>query len=194
MRDVTPKNGELLGGLGGRTEKAELVEPENEYPLRGDNEEGQLERRAIHRKWPEIDEPIKKLIVNRQSYLAASKDVDPETNVKAFRALDSALDETVKANNTAVQVNVDARSEESRAIDRKRLAEAELAELRLAEQRGKLVDIEDVRRCFGAIGTHLKSKIDTIGRVSIECKALVLEAIELADQEVRSIFAKSDDT
>jgi hypothetical protein len=185
LETIEPVDGKLLGGLG------EPTEPENEYPLQGENEEGQLERRSIKRRWPEPAEDHKQAIINRQTYLAATKNVDPEVNVKAFRALNDAL----AANHpkptaplVATQVNVgDNRNDHDRAIDRKRLAETEIAELRLQQERRELVSAETVRQSFEAISGNLRARLALLRKISPEGADLVVEALEQAAADIGKI-------
>ena len=177
-----PAGGKLLGGLGG------AAEPEEEYPLVGPHESDQLERRAIESGWPEPPDDIKEAIIKRQSYIAASPDIDPAVNVKAFRAMTEAYTPKQPPPNQTVnaQVNVGPQRVDT-VLDRKRQAEVELAEMNLEKKRGELLRRDEVEAVWDVVFNRIQSAMNQISRISQDAADILKKCLDESVEDLSAI-------
>lgn len=85
---------------------------------------------------------------------------------------------------TNIQNNLIAGEAGERAIDRKRQAEAEAAELRLEAMRSNLFTVAELEQVFDIVGAELQKASDKIGKLSPPAQQILLEAIDTAERNV----------
>lgn len=72
-----------------------------------------------------------------------------------------------------------------RAIDLKRVSELELADLKLAKQRGEVVDRETVEECIHVFMAAIREAIEQLGRAfGEEAQRIVLEQVDTAESRI----------